>query len=136
MLVQQVVRATLKALQVVISSTDPAEAAKSLPPSTYFLRLLPELVSPLTPTACTWSIAEAIYLLELRAAYMVHEHANRLRTETPDGSADWRVARAVTEAFVAPRIGEVVMEVDKKLQAPTATVVTAVMQLVSRSGPK
>ena len=134
-LVQQVVRAALKAFQAVISSPDPAKAAKSLPPSTYFLRLLPELTSTRTATSMPmWSVAEAIHLLELRAAHMIQEHASRLKTGTPDGSADWRVARAVTEAFVAPRIGEVIVQVEKKLRSPSATVVVAVMQLVSLSG--
>ena len=118
-----------------MSSSNPAQTAKSLPPSTYFLRLLPELTSTRAAASTpTWSIADAIYLLELRAVHMVQEHASRMKSETPDGSADWRVARAVTEAFVAPRIGEAIVKVEKMLRSPTATVVVAVLQLVSLSG--
>lgn len=64
---------------------------------------------------------------------MVKGHASRNNAGAPDGGADWRVARAVTEAFVAARIGEVIVEVKKELQPSSATVVVALMRLVSAS---
>ncbi|KAF8513525.1 acyl-CoA dehydrogenase/oxidase C-terminal [Gautieria morchelliformis] len=129
-LVQQVIRAAVKSLQAVVSSSDPVEAARSLPQSTYFLRLLPDLTATHVAAApLTWSAADAIYLLELRAAHMVQDYASHLEPQSSDGSADWRVARAVTEAFVALRIGKVIVEVEKKLRTPSAATVVALMRL-------
>jgi acyl-CoA oxidase len=134
-LVQQVVRAAVKSLQAVLSSSDRVKAAKSMPQSTYFLRLLPDLAEAhVAPSPLTWSAADAVYLLELRAAHMVKDYASRSKHQSSDGSADWRVARAVTEAFVAPRIGKVIVDVERKLRTPTAATVIALMRLVSVPG--
>ncbi|KAF8591665.1 acyl-CoA oxidase [Ramaria rubella] len=125
-LTQQVVRAALKTLQAMTSSPDPTKFAKSLPPSTYCLRLLLE---PISTSVLTWSVSEAIHLLELRGAHMVQEHASRFKAGTLDGGAEWRVARAVTEAFVAQRIEETIVQLEKRLQPPSASVVSALMRL-------
>lgn len=62
---------------------------------------------------------------------MVQEHASQIRAGAMDGGADWRVALAVTQAFVAPRIGETISEVKKELGNPEAGVVSALLRLVS-----
>ena len=126
-LVQQVVRAALKTLQSITTSSDPAKVAASLPPSTSFLRLL---VNPSKPSSADWSIPHAIEILELRAAHMVQGHASSVNAGTQDGSANWRVARAVTEAFVARRIGEAVEQAEKELSKRTSAYIAALMRLV------
>lgn len=67
---------------------------------------------------------------------MVQEHASRQKAGVPDGSADWRIARAVTEAFVAGRIGEAIVQTTKELRSHNATIVVAVLRLVSGSRAK
>jgi len=62
---------------------------------------------------------------------MVQEHAGRIKAGVQDGGADWRVAKAITEAFVARRIGEVVEQAEKELSPRSATVLVALMRLVS-----
>ncbi|KAF8522758.1 acyl-CoA oxidase [Hysterangium stoloniferum] len=127
-LVQQVVRAALKTLQAVMSSPDPIRAASALPPSTACLRFL--ITPPKTTFATsTWTIADAIQLLELRGAHMVQEQARRSKAGVAEGDADWRAARAVTEAFVARRIGEVVVQAEKELSPSSGRLITALMRL-------
>jgi acyl-CoA oxidase len=65
---------------------------------------------------------------------MVQEHASRQKAGATDGSADWRVARAVTEAFVAGRIDDTIVQVRKELSSRSATVVVALLRLVSSQG--
>lgn len=106
MLDQQVVRAALKSYHSLFSSKPPAVA--SLTPSSAYLR---HLVNPPTIPASfsdkdLRDPATSILLLELRAARLVHEHAqNALET---DASANQRVSRAVTESFVAPQVGGII----------------------------
>ncbi|KIM41888.1 hypothetical protein M413DRAFT_445097 [Hebeloma cylindrosporum] len=100
---QQVVRAALKSYRSLFASKPPAVA--SLTPSSAYLR---HLVNPPTIPASfsdkDWrDPATSILLLELRAAFLVHEHAqNALET---DASANQRVSKAVTESFVAAQVG-------------------------------
>jgi len=127
-LVQQVVRAALKAFQAIMSSPDPVKAVSALPPSTACLRFL--ITPPKTTSATfTWTIADAVQLLELRGAHMVQEHASRVKANVVEGDADWRVARAITEAFVARRIGEVVVQAEKELSPGSGRLITALMRL-------
>ncbi|KAJ7235654.1 peroxisomal oxidase [Mycena rebaudengoi] len=105
---QQVLRAALKSFRALFASK-PAPTAASLSPSSYYLRLLLDgkLVPPQL-TAESWEQPEtAILLLEWRAALIVHEIAQTIAD--PDASATQRVSKAVTEAFVAARVGEMVV---------------------------
>lgn len=104
MLDQQVVRAALKTYKTLFSSKPPS--LSSLSPSSAYLRYLVDTptLPPLT-AADTWRNAHtAVLLLELRAALVVHEHARNVGTGDTDASANQRVSRAVTEAFVAVQV--------------------------------
>lgn len=121
---QQVVRAALKSYQRLLSTaaaSSPAAALESISPSSYYLRLLIDGSSPpLYSAAHSWrDPAFPIALLEWRAALLVNEHArsvaNILRTEQDldagiDASANQRVSKAVTEAFMVRRVGEIMAE--------------------------
>lgn len=133
-LIQQVVRASLKTLHALVSSSDPHQFASTLPPSTSFLRLLvrPPPIAASTPV---YSISEAVLLIELRAAHMVQGHAKGIRDGAEDGGADWRVGRAVAEAFVAKRVEEAAVQALNELEKKTATVVAALLRLVSGIAP-
>ncbi|KAF8994920.1 peroxisomal oxidase [Cyathus striatus] len=108
---QQVVRAALKSFRTLQSSR--SCPVSSLSPSTYYLRLLnPHSSPPLPPTAEIWlTPATSILLLEWRAALLVREVAKN--AEDPDASVNQRVAKGVTEAFVAVRVGEIIESVAK-----------------------
>ncbi|CAK5263611.1 unnamed protein product [Mycena citricolor] len=97
----QVLRAALKAFKNLSSS-------KELAPSSFYLRLVLDTqhVPPrLGPES--WSDpAISILLLEWRAARLVNEAA--LVAASPDPTTTQRVSKAVTEAFVAARIGEMI----------------------------
>ncbi|KAF8153565.1 peroxisomal oxidase [Mycena galopus ATCC 62051] len=124
----QVLRAALKAFRGIFSSTSPT-AASSLSPTSRYLRLLldRELVPPeLNPTSWTQP-ATAILLLEWRAALLVHESAQTL--SEPDATATQRVSRAVTEAFVAARVGEMIEALGTVLAQREAKVVAKVYLL-------
>ena len=128
MLDQQVVRAALKSYRSLFSSKPPAVA--SLTPSSAYLR---HLVNP--PTIPTSFLdkdlrdpATSILLLELRAALIVHEHAqNALET---DASTNQRVSKAVTESFVAAQVGGMINSLSS-LSAKDRVVVSKVFLLVS-----
>ncbi|KAI0742970.1 acyl-CoA oxidase [Daedaleopsis nitida] len=108
---QQVVRAALKAFDAfVVGKTRPAT---SLTPSTAYLRHLaaPAPSTPSSPRAdlaLDWTDPQtAITLLERRAGRMVQDRA-RAGLDGPDASADQRVSRAVTDAFVAAQVGQII----------------------------
>ncbi|KAJ7857076.1 peroxisomal oxidase [Mycena olivaceomarginata] len=104
----QVLRAALKAFRGIFATSSPPAKASSLSPTSHYLRLLldKELVSPeLSPTSWTHP-ATAILLLKWRTALIVHECAQTLKE--PDASVMQRVSRAVTEVFVAARVGEMI----------------------------
>ncbi|KAJ7257516.1 peroxisomal oxidase [Mycena haematopus] len=101
----QVLRAALKAFRGLFASPP---ASLSLSPTSNYLRLLldRELVPP-ELNATSWTQpATSILLLEWRAALLVHESAQTLGES--DATATQRVSRAVTEAFVAARVGEMI----------------------------
>ncbi|KAJ7437267.1 peroxisomal oxidase [Mycena galericulata] len=119
---QQVLRAALKAFRGLFSTTS-KPTADSLSPSSYYLRLLldSQLLPPeLGPTSWTTPTA-AILLLEWRAALIVHEIAQTVAA--PDATATQRVSRAVTEAFVAARVGEMIEVLGTVLKPREAEVV-------------
>ncbi|KAJ7459398.1 peroxisomal oxidase [Mycena galericulata] len=119
---QQVLRAALKAFRGLFSTVS-KPTADSLSPSSYYLRLLldSQLLPPeLGPTSWTTPTA-AILLLEWRAALIVHEIAQTVAA--PDATATQRVSRAVTEAFVAARVGEMIEVLGTVLKPREAEVV-------------
>ncbi|KAF8970656.1 acyl-CoA oxidase [Flammula alnicola] len=103
---QQVVRAALKSYRHLFASKPPA--VSSLSPSSLYLRHL--VTPPTIPSFIAdkdWrDPATAILLLELRAALIVHEHAQNV--SAPDASVNQRVSKAVTEAFVAEQVGDMI----------------------------
>ncbi|EFI26847.1 acyl-CoA oxidase [Coprinopsis cinerea okayama7 len=106
---QQVVRAALKSLKGLSSSTN-------LSPSSYYLRLLipPVSVPNFKLTPDQWlDPANPVLLLEWRAALVVQEMARNLKE--PDASVNQRVSKAVTEAFVARQVGDMINEAQTKL---------------------
>ncbi|RDB17664.1 Peroxisomal acyl-coenzyme A oxidase 1 [Hypsizygus marmoreus] len=105
---QQVVRAALKSFGTLFSSNSPSTSVSSLSPSSQYLRLLLQPAAPLpSPTGDGWGDpAAAILLLEWRAALLVREHAQT--ADEPDASVYQRVSKAVTEAFVAVQVGEII----------------------------
>lgn len=104
----QVVRAALKSYKRLFSTQNPSDS--TLSPSSYYLRLvlkpsaqsgLPQLHDPFV-----WDDPyTSILLLEWRAALIVQECARNL--SSPDASVNQRVSKAVTEAFVAVQVGDI-----------------------------
>lgn len=104
---QQVVRAALKSYRSLFSESKES-TTQSLLPSSRYLRLL------IPPTRSLPSFTEddfrspttSILLLEWRAALIVEKNARTV--DDPDASINQRVAKAVTEAFIAAQIGEII----------------------------
>ncbi|KAL0952548.1 hypothetical protein HGRIS_006806 [Hohenbuehelia grisea] len=125
---QQVVRGALKSLKAFLSlvsgrSLSPDAVSAALSPSTAYLRLLlPAL--PSNPSAIPkitesrWeNPTDVILLLEWRAALVVQALAKEVEahpSESVSGSVDagavQRAARAITDAFVAARVGTMIQE--------------------------
>ncbi|KAF8900142.1 peroxisomal oxidase [Gymnopilus junonius] len=107
---QQVVRAALRSYKALFASNPPCISALS--PSSYYLR---HLVN--NPVVSSFSEEDwrnpstAILLLELRAAFIVNEHAQN--TSEQDASVNQRVSKAVTEAFVATQVAGMIQNLDK-----------------------
>ncbi|KAF8147662.1 peroxisomal oxidase [Crassisporium funariophilum] len=122
----QVVRAALKSYRNLFSSKPPS--VSSLSPSSYYLRLLVNAPPDLSvPSDQDWrDPAASIHLLELRAALLVQEHAQNV--DTPDASINQRVSKAVTEAFVAVQVGEMIKSLES-MQAKERAIVTRVYLL-------
>ncbi|KAJ3568100.1 hypothetical protein NP233_g5937 [Leucocoprinus birnbaumii] len=100
---QQVVRAAVKSYNNVLKSND----LSSLSPSTAYLLLVGNKTGPVAPSESAWQDpVTVVHLLELRAALLVGEYAKNINE--PDASAGQRVAKAVTEAFVAARVGDII----------------------------
>jgi acyl-CoA oxidase len=99
---QQVVRAGLKSYKR-FSST-PAGVDTDLSPSTYYLRLLRQEMPSAIAFAWIDQSEKTVELLEWRAALLVRERY--LYQNEPDASMDQRVAKAISEAFVANQVGE------------------------------
>ena len=103
---QQVVRSAVKSYRQLFSTKPPSVALLS--PSSSYLRFLVSAptVSPSLSTQDLRDPATAILLLELRAALIVHEHAQNATDQ--DASANQRVSKAVTEAFIAAQVREMI----------------------------
>ncbi|KIM82062.1 hypothetical protein PILCRDRAFT_820972 [Piloderma croceum F 1598] len=106
----QVVRAALKSYKNLLSAKDPS--ASLLSPSSYYLRLLlGEPVKSLSLTDASWKDpAVALLLLEWRAALVVQDLVRN--QNKPDASANQRVSKAVSEAFVAAQVVKMIRELD------------------------
>ncbi len=109
---QQVVRAALKSYANILKRQD----TSALTPSNAYLRLLVDNTAvPSVPSADAWrDPITAILLLELRAALLVRELSRSI--DNPDASAVHRVGKAVTEAFVAARVGETIQGLPKAFE--------------------
>ncbi|KAJ7653680.1 peroxisomal oxidase [Mycena polygramma] len=118
----QVLRAAMKAFRAIFTSTPPARASSLSPTSQYLRLLLDKTLSPPELSPSPWKQpGTAILLLEWRAALLVHETAQNLAE--PDATATQRVSRAVTEAFVAARVGEMIDALATTLKKHEAEVV-------------
>lgn len=117
------IRAALKAFR----SFTPSTEVKSLPPSSAYLRLLrgqPSLSSD-------WSVPETpILYLEWRAVKIVQELAHN--ANDTDASMNQRVSKAVTEAFIARQVGEMIKNLTSRsgLEGRSAVVVAKLYLLV------
>ncbi|KAK7024780.1 acyl-coenzyme A oxidase [Favolaschia claudopus] len=126
----QVLRAALKAFRGLFTSkTPPAAKAPSLSPTSQYLRLLLDktLIPPELKPSSWNQPATAILLLEWRAALLVNECAQTV--EAPDATLTQRVSRAVTEAFVAARVGEMIDGLPTTLKGKEAEAVRKVYLL-------
>ncbi|KAJ7718945.1 peroxisomal oxidase [Mycena metata] len=121
----QVLRAALKAFRGLFTST----SGHSLSPTSQYLRLLRDknLIPPELDSTSWSHPATAILLLEWRAALLVNESAQTL--SEPDATLTQRVSRAVTEAFVAARVGEMIDSLKSALKQREAEVVGKVYLL-------
>lgn len=131
---QQVVRAALKVLKTLLSSGAKPDASK-LSPSSYYLRLLVPSSSPakpeFAPSVEEWlgSPSIAVLLLEWRAALVVQELARNAKDL--DASVFQRASKAVTEAFVARQVGDMIDGLKGKLSSgKTGEVLTKLFTLV------
>ncbi|KAG6864904.1 hypothetical protein C0991_006474, partial [Blastosporella zonata] len=130
---QQVVRAALKAHNALMSSSNPMTHSESLSPSSSYLCLLvlPNQGPP-TPSATLWLDPKtSIALLEWRAALLVRDHARIIATSQLDAAVYQRIAKAVTEAFVAVQVGKMVDDLGSvgKVTGESAAVVRGVYTL-------
>jgi acyl-CoA oxidase len=115
---QQVIRAALKSYTNLLKSKD----VSNLSPSNTYLRLLVgEYSSPSLPLDNGWQDpAVSILLLEWRAALLVRELAQHV--DELDASAAQRTARAITEAFIAARVNEMIKELPEVLEGSQRSV--------------
>ncbi|KAG1838610.1 peroxisomal oxidase [Suillus tomentosus] len=103
----QVVRAATKLCKAVLSSTS---AVAELPLPSAYLRLLSTTSeAPPQVTASTWhDVRSVVLLLEWRAALMVKNFTQTPASGDVDANVNQRLARAITEAFVAAQVGEMI----------------------------
>jgi len=122
---QQVVRAALKSHQETV--TQKSFNVSSLSPFSSYLRLLRPGTKSLSIDECnieTWQNWQTVVLvLEWRAALLV---AARARSSA-EVYSDQRVSRAVSDAFVATQIGEMISSIP--LQGPDRTIVVKLLTL-------
>jgi len=120
----QVVRAALKAFKAHSSTQSPS--VHTLSPFTRFLQHISENSPYLQPTS--WHEPHnAVRILEKRALYIVRDHARH--EHNPDASAAQRVARAVTEAFVAAQVEQFIQDVPSQLPGTEAHAVADLLLL-------
>ncbi|KAF7796497.1 hypothetical protein EIP86_007675 [Pleurotus ostreatoroseus] len=123
---QQVVRAALKTYKRITSSQKERNITALLSPSTAYLRLLAKPVPPFSQDS--WGNTHAcVLLLEHRALALVRSRA--LHENDADASADQRVSRAVTEAFVAEQLEGFINGLRDELPGKNASVVRNLLHL-------
>ncbi|OBZ74783.1 Peroxisomal acyl-coenzyme A oxidase 1 [Grifola frondosa] len=123
---QQVVRAALKSYRHLLSLS--SQSSSVLTPSTRYLRFVTAEESPSMADAPSWEDPHtAVLLLERRAAFMVKERATN--DGDPDASVDQRVSKAVTEAFVAAQIDDILKPLLGRLADREASVVGKLLKL-------
>ncbi|KAG2105463.1 peroxisomal oxidase [Suillus discolor] len=103
----QVVRAATKLCKAVLSSTS---AVAKLPLPSAYLRLLSTTSeAPPQVTSSTWhDVHSVVLLLEWRAALMVKNFTQTPASGDVDANVNQRLARAITEAFVAAQVSEMI----------------------------
>lgn len=127
---QQVVRAALKAYKALQKAEQPPGFGSALPLNGYLRHTRGESSkSEVTaPDPLNWDDHKlSILLLELRAARIVEDRAVRTPDDV-DASFDQRISRAVTEAYIATHIGEMIAAVP--LREHSASVVRSLLRLV------
>ncbi|KAG1777940.1 peroxisomal oxidase [Suillus placidus] len=103
----QVVRAATKLCRAVLSSTSAID--KLSLPSAYLRLLSATSEAPPQVTATTWhDVHSVVLLLEWRAALMVKNFTQTPANGDVDANVNQRLAKAVTEAFVAAQVGEMI----------------------------
>ncbi|KIJ61734.1 hypothetical protein HYDPIDRAFT_96089 [Hydnomerulius pinastri MD-312] len=104
----QVVRAALKSYKSLASDPN-----RRLGSHSYYLRLQKDdAIKRPVVDASTWKDPRAIiHLLEWRAALAVKDFARTV--DEPDAGINQRLARAITEAFVATQVGEMIAGLSK-----------------------
>ena len=123
---QQVVRAALKAYRQL-------ESSPSLTPFMDFLRLirhrgsLPNLLSGWS----NWKTA--ILVLEWRAAKIVEDRVEAEERRVVDASSDQRVARAVTECYVAKQVASFIDDLPANFSNTSVGVLKSLFTLVSQA---
>ena len=107
----QVVRAALKSYNLLASTPD-----RPLGSHSNYLRLLcgSQLSRPVISTTMWQDHAAIIYLLEWRAALAVQGAGQNL--DHPDAGINHRLSKAITEAFVATRVGDMVSDLSQLSQ--------------------
>lgn len=125
---QQVVRAALKSYHNITSTKDSSESHSMLSPSNAYLRLLLSASTPQPNNDAAWTNPKtSIDLLEWRAALMVKSRAESV--DRLDASVDQRVSKAVSEAFVAAQVDDMIANLP--LAGGTARIVINIFKLVS-----
>ena len=134
MLDLQVVRATVKAFRRVNSAAEHGtQGNPSLTPTTAYLHHLLCGAQKGRTTSLSWRDTHAcVELLEQRAIAVVRERAQH--ELDADASADQRVSRAVTEAFVAEQVEKFISGLQSDLSGREAAIIGDVLHLV-RSPP-
>lgn len=132
MLDQQVVRAALKACEKVQNATSLSGDSSSSPFNAYLRYVrrrgaVSQDKNPQHPVWADWRCS--VMLLELRAARIVEDRLAAEKTRDADASFDQRVSRAVTEAYVAAQIGELIETLP--LKEYTAEIMRSLQRLVS-----
>jgi len=122
-----VVRAAGKLCNAVLSVSS---AISNLPLPSAYLRLLSANNSRPLVTATTWhDVSAVVLLLEWRAALMVKNFVQTQAKGEADANINQRLAKAVTEAFVAVQVGEMINRTT--LPSEDAKVVGRLYRLVS-----
>ncbi|KAL5478962.1 hypothetical protein ACEPAI_2249 [Sanghuangporus weigelae] len=119
---QQVVRAALKAYNQSQSST-------YLSTFSPFLRLLKGKGSKLfeSPNWADWRVV--VEVLEWRAARSVESYAKALESGQLDASADQRLSRTVTEAYVATQVADMIQTLNRAGLGDNAAIIRSLLTL-------